>query len=148
KVGPVAVALEHQQPEPAALAIAEAVDERVRRVKSVDWRYGWRAGPKLRVRVPSHHVHADPRQRDRYPLTHSRPRPCEERRGDGASRVRAGHVVAHAAALQWGVDAFGGEARDHAGARPEGPYVVGRTVRFRRVRPVAGHVAVDEPGVR
>ena len=147
QVGPVAVALQEQQPHPAIILRLEAVDDRVRRVEAVV-RLRLRAEPHLEREVPAHHVHAGAHERRRDALPLAGALALEERGGDRGGACHAGHVVAHAAALLRDRRPSGGVSDAPTPARDQNP-PMSYDARFAvgAVGALAGDLAVDDARV-
>jgi hypothetical protein len=146
QIGPVAVGLQAEQPEPLAVGGAVAVHQRVGDVVAVVGRLD-AAEAQARVDVPADDVDAGAQQRGRDELADAGALPRDQRRAHRADRGDGGRVIAHAAALLRRLLALRRQRHADAGARPEGADVVGRPVAIGSARAVAGEVAVDEAAV-
>ena len=144
QIGPVAVALQTEQPEPAAVAAAVAVDQRVGDAAAVVGRLD-AAEAQARVDVPAHDVDAGAQQRGgrrtgprRCAGARPAPRRCALTGGD------RGRVIAHAAALLRRVGALRRQRRRRRRRAPRRRRRRRPAGRGRALRPVAGDAAVHE----
>ena len=142
----MAIALQAEEPEPAAVAGPVAADHRVRHGGAGHRRRG-DAEAERRAQVPADDEHADPVERRRHDLPATRPLAREQRGGDGAGARDAGDVVAHRPALEGWIGGRRRQGRRNPRARPEGADVVSRPVALRPLGAVAGDAGVDEPRV-
>ena len=141
QVGPVAIALEAEEPEPAAVAGAVAADQRVRRRRCASSASpGCRGGASCSVSQPS--TKTPMRRSD---VETSCPRPVRSRASSAAAMPPAAVMPAMwspmRAALVRRVAARRRQRRGDAGARPEGADVVRRPIAVRAGVAVAGDAA-------
>src|SRR5439155_11567669 len=146
QVGPVALALQAEEPEPAPIAGAVAADHGVRRAGARHGR-GRDAEAEGRARVPAEDEDADAEERGGYHLPCAALLARQERRCHTARERHPRDVVADGPALIRRVTARRRQCRGDAGARPESADVIGGAVAVRAVLAVAGDARVDEARV-
>ena len=146
QVGPVTVALEADEPEPAPLRVLVAVDRRVRHLRALRDAEG-HAEAERGVEVEADRVHAVPQQRRVHELALARLPACEQRRARAGRERHARAVVAHAAALERRLAAGCRQQAGDATARPERGDVVRGAVAVVAGHAEAGDDRVHEPRV-